>query len=84
MQVAFSTYIAKEFVRKACIAKFKENNFQGHNIYVSEDFSKRVAEMRKSKLDQLKKLRNEGKRPFFMYPARLAFRDSTGKLHIVG
>ena len=84
VHVALSTYVAKEFVRKACITKFKENTFQGHKIYVSEDFSKRVAVQRRGKLDQLKELRKEGKRPFFMYPARLAYRDSTWKLHIVG
>ena len=64
LHVAFSTYVAKEFVRNACITKFKENTFQGHKIYVSEDFSKRVAEQRKGKLDQLKELRKEGKKPY--------------------
>lgn len=84
IHVAFSTYAGKEFVRKACIAKFKQNTYQGHKIYVSEDFSKRVAELRRGKLDQLKNLKREGKKAFFMYPARLAFRDAAGKLHVVG
>lgn len=84
VHVAFSTYVARELVRKACISKFKENAFQGHQIYVSEDFSKRVTAQRKGKLDKLKELRKEGKKPFFLYPARLAFRDPSGRLHIVG
>ncbi|XP_041464804.1 peptidoglycan-recognition protein LB-like isoform X2 [Lytechinus variegatus] len=33
-------------------------------MYVSEDFSKRVAELRRGKLDQLKNLKREGKKAF--------------------
>ena len=83
IHVAFSSYVAKERVRKACIAKLKESTFKGHKIFVSEDFSKRVLQKRKNKLDHLKRLKEEGKRPFFLYPDRLAYRNKDGKLQIV-
>ena len=85
IHVAFTSYVAKEKVRKACISKFKDkdNTFKGAKIYVSEDFSKRVMQKRKNKLDHLKRLKDEGKKPFFLFPDRLAYRNSEGKLHIV-
>lgn len=83
IHVAFSSYLGKERVRKACISKFKENVYKGQKIFVSEDFSKRVLQQRKEKLDELKRLRGEGKKPFFLFPARLAYRDGGGKLHLI-
>lgn len=55
IHVAFTSYVAKEKVRKACISKLKVNTFKGVKIYVSEDFSKRVIQKRKNKLDHLKR-----------------------------
>ena len=83
IHVAFTSYVAKEKVRKACISKFKDSTFKGAKIYVSEDFSKRVIQKRKNKLDHLKRLKDEGKKPFFLFPDRLAYRNQEGKLHIV-
>ena len=83
IHVAFSTYGMKEKVRKSCIAKFKKNKFKEEKIYVSEDFSKRVMNKRKNKLDKLKQLKEEGKKPFFIFPDKLAYRNKEGKLFFV-
>ena len=83
IHIAFGTYGEKERARKACISKFKEGRFKGQKLFVSEDFSRRVLDLRREKLDRLKRLKEDGKKPFFLYPARLAFRDATGKLHFV-
>ena len=84
IHIAFSSFAAKERVRKACIAKLKkENDFRDGKVFVSEDFSHRVLQMRKEKMDVLKKLKDENKRPFFLYPAKLAYRNKDGKLVFV-
>ena len=84
IHIAFSSYANKEMVRKACIAKLKATaTFRGSKVFVSEDFSRRVLQMRKEKLDHLKRLKNEGKKPFFLYPAKLAYRNKDGKLIFV-
>ena len=84
IHVCFTTYSAKEKVRKACIQKFRSAQFKEKKLFVSEDFSKRILALRKNKMDAFKKLRSEGKKPFFMFPDKLAFKiPSTGKLQIV-
>lgn len=84
IHVAFSSYAAKEKVRKACIAKLKvKNSFREGKVFVSEDFSHRVLQMRKEKMDTLKRLKDENKKPFFLYPAKLAYRNKDGKLIFV-
>lgn len=83
IHVAFSTYSGKEKVRKACIEKFKSQKFQGNKLFVSDDFSRRVLSMRYEKMGKFKKLKDERKKPFFLYPARLAYRGGDGKLCII-
>ena len=83
IHVAFATFAAKEKVRKACVQKFKMDPYKGSKIFVSDDFSKRVLMRRKSKMDKFKQLKDEGKKPFFLYPDRLGFRGRDGKLHLV-
>ena len=83
IHAAFSSYSTKEKVRKACVAKFKTARFNGNKIFVSDDFSKRVINMRKEKMGKFKQLKDENKKPFFLYPDRLAYRAGDGKLHFV-
>ncbi|XP_071488643.1 uncharacterized protein [Diadema antillarum] len=83
IHVAFSSYLEKEHVRKACVEKFRANKFKDGKIFVSDDFSKRVLNKRKEKMDTFRRLKEEGKRPFFLYPDRLGFRSKEGKLHIL-
>lgn len=83
IHIAFATYGEKERARKACISKFKEGRFKEQKLFVSEDYSRRVQDLRREKLDHLKRLKESGKKTFFLYPAKLAFRDAAGKLHLV-
>ena len=81
IHVSFNSYNAKERVRKACIEKLKATkSYKGKKVFVAEDLSKRVLRLRKEKSPRLRKLKDEGKRPFFAYPARLFYRDKDGKL----
>ena len=83
IHMCFSSFQAKEKVRQECVSKFKSSKFQEKKLFVSEDFSKRVMQRRKNKMEEFQKLKGQGKKPFFLFPDRLAYKDSTGKLHIV-
>ncbi|XP_041475263.1 uncharacterized protein LOC121423826 [Lytechinus variegatus] len=62
IHACFSSFADKEQVRKACIQKFKvkDAKFHGRKLFVAEDFSKRVMMQRKEKMDELKKLKENG------------------------
>ena len=62
---------------------FKEAEYHGKKLFVAEDFSQRIMRQRKEKMDHFKQLKTEGKRPFFLYPAKLAYRQASGKLIVV-
>ena len=76
IHMAFSSFTSRETVRKACVAKFKLEDYKGKKIFVSEDFSKRVLDMRKKKMVAFKKLQREGKKPFFSYPDIIRYREN--------
>ena len=80
IHVSFSSYLDKELVRKQCIAKFKNQEFQGRKLFVSDDFSKKIIEKRKKKMQTFKNLQKEGKKPFFIFPDVIKYRDGDGKL----
>ena len=86
IHIFFGSYMAKERVRKAVIAHLKKANsmYNDHQVSIAEDLSKKVLDLRKEKRPIFKRLKNEGKRPFFIYPARIGYRDAvSGKLTIV-
>ena len=74
VHVAFSSFVAKQKVRKACIDKFKTHDYNGRKIYVSDDFSRRILQLRKNKMTTFKKLQKENKKPFFVYPDVIKYR----------
>ncbi|XP_072016548.1 uncharacterized protein [Amphiura filiformis] len=74
IHVAFSSFMAKQKVRKECIDKFKTNDYNGRKIYVSDDFSRRILQLRKSKMETFKRLQRENKKPFFVYPDVIKYR----------
>ena len=80
IHVAFPSYLHKELVRKQCIAKFKNQEFQGRKLFVSDDFSKKIIEKLKRKMQTFKNLQKEGKKPFFIFPDVIKYRDGDGKL----
>ena len=84
MHVCFTSFKQKELVRTACVKKFQAEKFHGQKLFIADDLSKRIRSLRKNKMEDFKKLRLEGKKPFFLYPDKLAFRDqSSGRLRIV-
>lgn len=76
IHIGFSTYNAREHVRKACLNKFKAAEYKGRKAFVSDDLSKRVLQQRKAKMEIFKRLKGEGKKPFFTYPAKLKYREN--------
>ena len=83
IHVGFATFVVKERVRRSCIQKLKESRseYQGKKIFVAEDFSKRIIQLRKKKQEKFQSLKREGKKPFFAYPDKLRYRDPvTGRV----
>ena len=83
IHIGFATFIVKERVRRSCIQKLKESSseYQGKKIFVAEDFSKRIIQLRKKKQEKFQSLKKEGKKPFFAYPDKLRYRDPvTGRV----
>ena len=81
IHIGFGSFTAKERARKACINKLKATKslFQDHKVFVAEDLSQHVLQLRKSKAGSFKRLKEEGKRPFFVFPDKLCYRDPDGK-----
>ena len=75
IHVAFSSFQTREIVRKACIQKFKDNLLDGRKAYVSEDFSRRVQLLRKAKMADFKRLQEQGKKPFYVYPDTIKYKE---------
>ena len=63
-------------VRKTAIATFKSKKFRDSKLFISDDLSKRVQAQREEALPDYRKLRDDGLRPFFTYPAILKYWDS--------
>ena len=77
IHIAFSSYIEKEKCRKGLASHFKDHTFGDNTkFFVSDDYSRRVLQMRKEKLPELIKLRNEGKFAYMVYPATIRVRES--------
>ncbi|XP_072163992.1 uncharacterized protein [Diadema setosum] len=79
IHVAFSTFVTKERVRKACIKKLKRTSSMYHDlkVFVAEDLSQRVLQLRRKKQEKFKRVKDEGKRPFFAYPDKIRYIDQT-------
>ena len=76
IHVFFGKFTEKESVRKAAIKAFKTKKYKDQKLFVSDDLSKRLQSKRKQLLPAKQKLRDEGKRPFFTFPATLKFWDN--------
>ena len=82
IHIGFGSFTAKERARKACINKLKATRslYLDHKAFVAEDLSQHVLQLRKSKAGAFKRLKEEGKRPFFIFPDKLCFRNPDGKI----
>ena len=77
IHIAFSNYIEKETCRKGLASHFKDHTYGDNTKYfVSDDYTRRVLQMRKEKLPELFKLRKEGKYAYMVYPATIRVRES--------
>ena len=75
IHIALSSFQDKIKVFKACVSKFKQDSYQSHKLYISDDLSKGVQQKRKAKMETFVKLKREGKRPFFVYPDIIKYRN---------
>ena len=76
---SFTSFDAKETIRKVSIQKLKstQSQYHGKRVFVGEDLSKRIQALRRSKMAAFKKLQVEGKKPFFAWPDKIRYRDQT-------
>ena len=75
IHIGFASYPEKEQCRKALLQLFKSKKVYDSKLYVSNDFSQRVQKMRKQKLGELYRLREQGKEAFMVYPATIKIRS---------
>ena len=80
IHIGFTFYQEKEKCRKALADLFKKQKFGDAKLFVANDFSVKVQRMRKEKLEELRRLRNQGKQAFFIYPATIKIRGMDGRL----
>ncbi len=81
IHTAFSSFATKEKIRKECMKKFARDQYKGKKLFVSEDFSARVLQLRRGKMDLFKRLKAEGKKPFFVFPDKIKYSEpSTEKV----
>ena len=77
IHVGYSSYIAKEKSKKSLRELFKSKKFGPNDtsFFVSDDYSRKVQQLRKEKVPELKRLRKEGKRAYLAYPAEIRIQD---------
>ncbi len=75
IHVNFATFQDKICLFKACVAKFKNSTFMGRKLFISDDLSKGIQARRRAKMEIFKRLQREGKRPFFVFPDIIKFRE---------
>ena len=62
---------------------FKKKKFgasKSVRLFVSNDFSKKVQQMRREKIPELGRLKEQGHQAFLVYPATIKIRDPAGRI----
>jgi len=80
IHVAFSFFPEKEKCRKALSQLYRQKKFGSAKLFVSNDFSKKVQDMRKEKIPEIKRLKELGHQAFLIYPATVKIRDALGRV----
>ena len=80
IHIALSSFEDKIKVFKAC--KFKQDSYQNHKLFISDDHSKGVQQKRKAKMEMFIKLKKEGKRPFFVCPDIVKYRNGVNLITV--
>lgn len=77
IHVGYSSFQAKEKSKKCLRELFKSKKFGPNDasFFVSDDYSRKVQQLRKEKVPELKRLRKEGKRAYLVYPAEIRIQD---------
>jgi hypothetical protein len=73
IHIGFAFFQEKEMCRKALAEVFKKKKIGQSNskLFISNDYSLKVQKMRKDKLPELRRLREEGKKAYLVYPATI-------------
>jgi len=82
VHIGFAFYQDKELCRKSLSQYFKQEKIDNAKLFVANDFSARVQQLRREKLPELRKLKAEGKNAFLVYPAVIKVKDSHGNVKI--
>ena len=82
IHIALSSFQDKITVFKACVNKFKQDSYQNYKLFISDDLSKGVQQKRKAKMETFIKLKKEGKRPFFVYPDIVKYRNGANLITV--
>lgn len=80
IHMGFAFYREKEECRRSLAEYFKQHMVGNAKLFVSNDYSAKVQQMRRAKLPDLRKLRAEGKQAFLVYPALIKIRDEQGNI----
>ena len=80
IHVGFSFYPEKEACRKALSDLFRRKKFGDAKLFASNDFSQTVQKMRKEKLPEIRRLKDQGLNAFLVYPATVKIRDRSGQI----
>ena len=73
IHVCFASFQAREKVKRSCIQAFKSSQLKDKRFFVADDLSHRIQAQRKKLLPSLQRLRNAGKRAFFVFPATIKY-----------
>lgn len=80
VHVGFNLYRDKERVKRELIRFVSSKDERKRKIFISDDLSKRVLERRKAQMSSFKALKEKGLKPFFLFPAILKAKDSSGRI----
>lgn len=80
IHIGFVFYQEKEMCRRSLAELFKQQKIADAKLFVANDYSAKVQQMRREKLPQLRQLRAEGKEAFLTYPAIIKVKDSHGNI----
>jgi len=80
IHIGFTFFQEKELCRRMLAELFKQQKIGNAKLFVANDYSAKVQQMRREKLPELRKLRAEGKAAFLVYPAVIKVKDSHGNI----
>ena len=80
VHIGFAFFPEKEMCRKALSELFRQKKFGSAKLFVSNDFSRKVQQLRKEQMPEVRRLRDQGINAFLTYPATIKIRDPSGRV----